>query len=259
MDGDVGSAVRVEHLDGGSIWRALLARPRGNVLDKAMVEDLRATFAAARQADDLKAICLEGEGPNFSYGASVAEHQPDQVEAMLHGFHGLFRDIAAAGIVTLAAVRGQCLGGGLELVMFCHRVFAAPDAKLGQPEIKLGVFAPVASVVLPARVGRPAAEDLCLTGRTVDAEAAHRMGLVDEIAADPSAAALAYARQHFLPLSAAALRHANRALRADWLETVFRALEAAEARYLGELMETEDAVEGIEAFLAKRQPTWRNR
>jgi cyclohexa-1,5-dienecarbonyl-CoA hydratase len=175
---------------------------------------------------------------------------------MIPGFHRLFDRMLDARIVTLAAVRGQCLGGGLELASFCHRVLAAPDAKLGQPEIVLGVFAPVASVFLAERLGRARAEDLCLTGRTVTAEEALRIGLVDEIADDPGAAALAWARRHLLPRSASSLRQAAWALRAG-LAGRFRAdLDRVEAQYLGELMATRDAQEGLVAFLEKRSPRW---
>jgi cyclohexa-1,5-dienecarbonyl-CoA hydratase len=251
--------VRVERGEGGALWRVFLARPKANVLDTAMTAELAEVWRQAAGAPALKAIVLEGEGPNFSFGASVPEHLPDRVAAMLGAFHAMFRALAAAGVATLAAVRGQCLGGGLELAAFCNRVFAAPGARLGQPEIRLGVLAPVASVLLPHRIGRAAAEDLCLSGRTLDAAEALRLGLADEVADDPAAAALAYAKANLLPHSAAALRCAQRALRAEWHRVLFAALAAAERLYLDELMATADAVEGVRAFLEKRSPQWRDR
>ena len=252
-------SVRVEALDAGALWRVVLDRPKGNVLDREMVAGLAAAGARARDDASLKALLFVGEGAHFSFGASVQEHLPAHVSAMLVGFHSLFRALAATQVPMLAAVRGQCLGGGLELAMVCHRIFASPDAKLGQPEIKLGVFAPVASVVLPERIGRAAAEDLCLSGRVVDAATALTLGLVDAVAADPDAAALAYAREHLLPHSAAALRMAQHALREAWWRSVFVALDDVERLYLCDLMATADAREGIAAFLAKRQPVWSNR
>jgi cyclohexa-1,5-dienecarbonyl-CoA hydratase len=188
----------------------------------------------------------------------VEEHLPGQVAGMLRGFHGLFRAIAESGVPVLAAVRGACLGGGLELASFSHRVFAAPGARLGQPEILLGVFAPVASVILAERVGRAHAEDLCLTGRTVGAEEALRMGLVDVLADDPAQAALAWARERLLPLSAGSLRIAVRAVRHGLHARLVTDLAQLERLYLDELMQTEDAVEGLHAFLEKRGPRWRN-
>lgn len=251
--------VRVERVEGGALWRVFLARPKANIVDSKMVESLTGVWRSAAGAADLKAVCVEGEGAHFSFGASVQEHLPEHVGAMLRGFHAMFHALAAANVATLAVVRGQCLGGGLELAAFCNRVFAAADARLGQPEIKLGVLAPVASVILPHRIGRAAAEDLCLSGRTLTAAQAQASGLVDEVADDPAAAALAYAREHLLPHSAAALRCAQRALRQQWYREVFAALAAAEQLYLEELMSTADAVEGVRAFLDKRAPHWSNR
>jgi cyclohexa-1,5-dienecarbonyl-CoA hydratase len=160
--------------------------------------------------------------------------------------------------MTLAAVRGQCLGGALELASFCHRVFAAPDAKLGQPEIVLGVFAPVASVALPARVGQSHAEDLCLSGRSIGGEEALRIGLVDELADDPGDAALAYARAHLLPRSASSLRLAVRAVRQGFADRFRADLAEVERLYMNELMSTADAQEGLQSFVEKRKPEWRD-
>jgi cyclohexa-1,5-dienecarbonyl-CoA hydratase len=176
---------------------------------------------------------------------------------MLETFHGLFAKIAAAAVPVLAAVRGQCLGGGLELAAFCHRVFAAPDSSLGQPEIKLGVIAPVASALLPERVGRGTADELLLTGRSLTGSEAVRCGLVDAVADDPEAAALAFARENLLQHSPSSLRFAARAARDDFHDRFFATLRRLERLYLDELMATRDAVEGITAFLEKRPPTWR--
>lgn len=256
MNTTVESPVKVEKREG--LWLVRLDRPKANVIDAAMTEALCRVFVEARETAGLKVIVLSHSGPHFSFGASVQEHLPETVASMLRSFHGLFRAIAASGVPVLAAVRGQCLGGGLELASFCQRVFAAPDAKLGQPEIVLGVFAPVASLVLPERVGRAAAEDLCLSGRSVGAEEARRIGLVDELADDPEAAALKYASEHLLRHSAASLAHALKALRARHHEHFFAELDRLEASYLRELMATHDATEGIRAFLEKRAPNWSN-
>ncbi|HEU4403095.1 MAG TPA: enoyl-CoA hydratase/isomerase family protein [Candidatus Polarisedimenticolia bacterium] len=250
--------VRVETLETGAVRRFVLTGSKGNIIDTAMNRALIEAFREAARARDLKAILLEGDGSHFSYGASIQEHLPDRVGPMLRGFHDLFRAMIAGALPVLAVVRGRCLGGGLELAAFCNRVFAAPDALLGQPEILLGVFAPVASMFLRERVGRGAAEDLCLSGRTIGAAEAQRIGLVDAIADDPTGAALAYAREHLLPRSAASLRRAVRAVRHD-LGARFEADIAAQERlYLGDLMKTADAVEGIRSFLEKRRPDWKN-
>jgi len=250
--------VRLEACENGSLWRVFLATPKANILDREKVGALSSIFEKARRDSALKAILLEGEGPHFSFGASVQEHLPDRFTAMLSSFHGLFYRMLDASVVTTAAVRGQCLGGGLELAAFCHRIFAAPSAQLGQPEIALGVFAPAASVLLSGRMGRGGAEDLLLSGRSVGAEEALRLGLVDEVAEDPASAALDYARKHLLPRSASSLRQAVRAARAGFNRGFRMELAEIERIYREDLMTTSDAVEGLQAFLEKRAPQWRN-
>lgn len=251
--------VRVEVLEDGAVWRVVLATPKANILDMPKIETLTDTFVRAAGDRDLKAIVIDADGPHFSFGASVEEHLPGSYEVMIPKFDALFGHMLDSAVTTLASVRGQCLGGGLELVSFCHRVFAAPDARLGQPEILLGVFAPVASAYLPERIGRGAAEDLCLSGRSLDAEEAHAVRLVDEIAEPPLVAALEYARTHLVPRSASSLRLAVRAARAGMADRFRRNMQAIETMYLEELMKTEDAQEGLRAFLEKRNPEWRNR
>jgi cyclohexa-1,5-dienecarbonyl-CoA hydratase len=252
----IGGRVRLEPVEGGAIWRMVLTGSKGNIIDAALCAALQEAFRDAAGAREVKALLLEGDGPHFSYGASIEEHLPDAVGAMLRGFHALFAAMLQSAVVTLAVVRGRCLGGGLELASFCHRVFASPDALLGQPEIVLGVFAPLASTFLRERTGRGPAEDLCLSGRTLDAREALRIGLVDVLADDPFQSALAYARENFLPRSAASLRHAVRAVRADLEDRFASDIASQERLYLDRLMRTRDAEEGIRAFLEKRAPKW---
>jgi cyclohexa-1,5-dienecarbonyl-CoA hydratase len=154
------------------------------------------------------------------------------------------------------AVRGQCLGGGLEVAAAGHLIFAAPGATLGQPEIKLAVFAPAASCLLPERIGQSRAEDLLFSGRSIGAEEAHRIGLVNALAEDPSQAALEYFEEHYAPRSAGSIRFAVRAARFDFVLRVRRKLAEVERLYLEELMATHDAVEGLTAFIAKRPAVW---
>jgi len=250
--------VRLEGLEGGTVWRAVLATPKANILDMEKCDILSAVFQEAGAAKDLRAVIIDADGPHFSFGASVQEHLPEHIEAMLGGFHRLFYAILDARVPTLAAVRGQCLGGAMELAIFCHRLFAAPDARLGQPEIVLGVLAPVASVMLADRIGRSRAEDLLMTGRSVTAQEGLSMGLVDEIAEDPGEAALDYVRRHLVPKSAASLRWAVRGARLGFEERVRRELAEMERLFLQDLITTADAQEGLRAFLEKREPEWKN-
>lgn len=251
--------VRVEVLENGAVWRLVIDAPKANVLDAAKVAMLTTAYERAAQEEHLKAVVIEGEGKHFSFGASVEEHLPPEHVSMLKGFHALFRAMLRASVPTFAVVRGQCLGGGLELASFCTRVWAAPDAVLGQPEIRLGVIAPIASAFLAERVGRAHMEDLVLSGRSVNANEALAMGLVDQIADDPRAAALAWVKEHLLPHSASSLRFACRAARLGLAERFERDLARLEHLYFDELMATHDAREGLAAFLEKRAPRWENR
>lgn len=248
--------VRVTIEEEGSLLRLTLNRPKANVLDAAMVGALRDALAKLDDQPAVRSVLIAAAGKHFSFGASVEEHQPDRVADMLSTFHALFRDLLNSGRVLLAAVSGQCLGGGLELAAFCQRVFAAPGAVLGQPEIKLAAIAPIGSVVLPLRCGQGAADDLLLTGRSVGAEEALRLGVVDEVCEEPVEAALAWHRTHLVPLSAAALRHAVWASRLALRRAVEEDLPRLEQRYTEQLMATADGPEGIAAFLEKRSPTW---
>ena len=243
----------------GHLARVRLCRPKANILDAAMNAALDAAFAEAAGEPGLRAVLLDAEGPHFSFGASVEEHLPATVAAMLQGLHGLLLRLLAFPVPVLVAVRGQCLGGGLELATAGHLLFAAPEARLGQPEVQVGVFPPAASCLLPERMGRVAAEDLLFSGRAVDGREAVRLGLANAAADDPEAAALAYFDQHLEGKSAAVLRHGVAAARSDLVERVRAKLRQAEQRYLGELMSTHDALEGLQAFLQKRPPRWEDR
>jgi cyclohexa-1,5-dienecarbonyl-CoA hydratase len=253
------SSLEVQTLEHGSVLRLVLDHGRGNVIDRALVRELGQVVRQAAPDPKLRAILLDHAGPHFSYGASMAEHAPGLVETMLPELHALARDLVETPLCTLAAVRGLCLGGGFELVALTDRIHAAPDAQFGQPEIELGVFAPIGSALLPRLVGPRLATDWLLSGRRIEAAEAERCGLVAALADDPSEAALAWIRENLLPRSAVALRHAVRAARRAWSAGFLSDLGQLEAHYLGELMATHDAREGIAAFLAKRPPRWEDR
>jgi cyclohexa-1,5-dienecarbonyl-CoA hydratase len=238
----------------GRLLRLRLARPKANIVDAQMIGALDAALAEAAApaagAPALRGVLLDHQGPNFSYGASVEEHLPASCAAMLQGLHGLVLRMAAFPLPILVAAKGQCLGGGLEVAAAGHLLFAAPDARLGQPEMQLGVFAPAASCLLPERMGQGAADDLLWSGRSVDGREALRLGLVNAVAEDPEAAALAWFDEHLARKEAS--RH-------DLTARLRRKIAAVEEMYLTRLMATRDANEGLVAFLEKRQPVWEDR
>ncbi|MFY9315311.1 MAG: cyclohexa-1,5-dienecarbonyl-CoA hydratase [Burkholderiales bacterium] len=243
----------------GALLRLRLARPKANILDAGMISALSESFSKYRTNNGLLAALLDHEGPHFSFGASVEEHLPQHCEKMISGFHALLGAMLEWPKPILVAARGQCLGGGLEFAAAAHLLFLAPDAKLGQPEMNLGVFAPAASVLLPLRIGQARAEDLLYSGRSIDAQCALAWGLANAVADDPAAAALDYFREHLANKSAASLALAVRAAREPFAELARARLADVETLYLEQLMRTRDANEGLTAFMEKRAPRWEHR
>jgi cyclohexa-1,5-dienecarbonyl-CoA hydratase len=243
----------------GRLMRLRLSRPKANVIDAAMTAALQAALAEHLDNQNLAAVLLDAEGPHFSFGASVQEHLPGECAAMLRAIHALVLQLVNSSVPILVAVRGQCLGGGLELALAGHLLFVAPDAALGQPEIRLGVFAPAASCLLPEILAPATAIDLLLSGRSVTGVEAVTMGMARETAADPERAALSYFDEHLKAKSASSLRYAVKAARWDYVRRVAAKIEAVERLYLDELMKTHDAVEGLEAFIGKRAAQWQHR
>lgn len=243
----------------GKLLRLTLARPKANIVDAAMIGALRAALSEHLSQPHLQAVILGAEGPHFSFGASVDEHMPELCAAMLKSLHALVLQLVESPVPVLVAVKGQCLGGGLEVVLSGNLIFAAPGAMLGQPEIKLGIYAPAASCLLPERIGQAQAEDILFSGRSITAEEALRIGLLTAVAEDPDQAAEAYYVQHLAPLSASAIRFAVRAARADLVKRIASRIADVETLYLEELMATHDAVEGLTAFIAKRPAVWQDR
>jgi cyclohexa-1,5-dienecarbonyl-CoA hydratase len=238
--------------------RLVLDRPKANIVDRAMCAAIRAELGRIRNEPAVKLIVFEGAGSHFSFGASVEEHLPGQVEQMLPEFHALFADLEALGVPTAALVRGQCLGGGLELALFCGTILCDRSARFGQPEIKLGVFPPMGSLGLPWRVGGARATRLVLTGESIDGETAERWGLADQCVEDPEQTLQAWFVEHLRPKSAVALRCAWRAVRRPVAAALRDDLPALERLYLDELMACADPQEGLRAFVEKRKPVWRH-
>ena len=243
----------------GRLLRLRLARPKANLVDAAMIAALDAALVAHLEQPILSAVLLDAEGPNFSFGASVEEHLPGACAAMLGSLHGLLGRMLESPVPILVAVHGRCLGGGLELALAGHLLFVTPAAELGQPEIRLGVFAPAASCLLPELIGPQRAFDLLISGRSISGSEAASLGLAAVATADPQQAALEYFLQHLQPKSAQSLRHAVRAARQELAGRVRTRLAAVERLYLDDLMRTHDAVEGLSAFIDKRTARWEHR
>ncbi|MBI4930385.1 MAG: enoyl-CoA hydratase/isomerase family protein [Bacteroidetes bacterium] len=253
--------VIVKYSHGNSIARITLTDGKGNVLDHLMMEELQSVFNEFKSKPEIKLITFEGAGKHFSFGASVEEHKKEFAAAMLRGFHQLFYSLRDLSIPTAAIISGQCLGGGMELAIMCNFLFADRTAKFGQPEIMLGVFPPPASLILPEKIGLARAEDLLLTGKTISAQEAKSIGLVNELYDDRVAMDTEiekWIETNILPKSSSSLRFAVRASRAKFNHLLSNFLPQLESLYVKQLMETHDANEGINSFIEKRKPIWEN-
>ncbi len=243
----------------GRLLRLRLNRPKANIVDAEMIAALDAALADLEGDREVHAVLLDHAGPHFSFGASVEEHLPGRCADMLRGLHALIKRMLAAPVPILVAVKGQCLGGGLEVAMAGHLIFAAPDAMLGQPEIKLAVFAPAASCLLPRLVARQHAEDLLYSGRSITGERAAEIGLAVRADPNPERAALGYFDEHLADLSTSTISFAVVAARVRFRDEVSADLDRVERLYLDGLMNTHDAVEGLNAFIEKRVANWEHR
>jgi cyclohexa-1,5-dienecarbonyl-CoA hydratase len=253
--------IKVNYLYEGAVAQIILDDGKGNVLDSIMMNDLVEAFNTFKLMHGLKLITFEGAGKHFSFGASVDEHKKEQAASMIHSFHQMFLTLRDLHIPTLAKISGQCLGGGMELAIMCNFLYADKTAKLGQPEIILGVFPPPASVILSEKIGLAKAEELIITGKTITAEEGRSIGLINELFADKTELGIGinnFIETHILPKSASSLRFATRAVRLKFNHTLTNYFPILEHIYVNELMNTKDANEGINSFLEKRKPEWQN-
>jgi len=244
------------------VGRISFARPPLNVFNIAMMHEISDAIGECAAQREMVAIVFEAakETRAFSAGVAIEEHVEETIYRMLDSFHGIFRALEQAAKPTIAVVDGSALGGGCELVAGCDIVIASERARFGQPEIKLGVFPPVAAVLLPRIIGDKRARELILTGELIDAAEALRLGLISRVV--PSAELEQKTRDVLVKLrelSAPALEASKRAMNLARGRTFEDALSAVEDLYLNELMKTEDAREGIQAFMEKRKPEWKSK
>jgi len=236
-----------------------LNRPPVNVLNIAMMEEINDVLKEWQGKKDLKAVLFNAKGKCFSAGVDVGEHMGGLAPKMIEVFHGMFRLMDKLGIPTVASIYGSCLGGGCELAIFCDLVVSSKSSKLGQPEIQVGVFPPIAAQIMPRIIGRKAAMDLILSGRIISAEEALQMGLVNKVVADEELeSATTEFIKPYLKLSAEVLRKTKKAIMAGLTDDLEPSLKIIEDIYLNELMKTADAQEGLKSFLEKRKPEWKN-
>ena len=239
------------------VARIELTNPPLNVIDLSMARELAGALAEIEARPDISVLVLNGAGSSFSAGVDIKAHLPEHIREMLTAFHNVIRAIVASRKITIAVVHGKCLGGGAEMALVCDMVCTTRDASWGFPEIKLGCYPPVATVALAAVVGQKKASELILTGRQLSGDEAVAIGLANRSARTEELPSLVEdLLDELRKQSPTALAHAKKAIYA-WDAIHFdKGLARAEKIYLEELISTEDAREGIIAFLEKRSPLW---
>ena len=236
-----------------------LNRAPVNVLNIEMMEEINTFFEGLLKEKSLKLLVIQAIGKAFSAGVDVGEHLGDLADKMIEVFHKIFRLMDALKVPSIAVVNGSALGGGCELALYCDMVIATERAKFGQPEIQVGVFPPIAALAFPRMIGRKKAMELVLLGETINAQEAYTLGLVNKVVPEVSLSQEANAFiEKFKKLSGIVLKLAKEAVLAGLNDDVEKGLQAIEKIYLGRLMKTHDASEGIKSFLEKRKPTWKD-
>jgi cyclohexa-1,5-dienecarbonyl-CoA hydratase len=250
----------IEVHPGPRVVSIILNRPPLNIINLEMLEELNAAWS---EVEDFKAqvTVISGAGDRaFSSGVDIADHAPGRIESMLEKFHGLILRMRKSDCISIAAIHGHTLGGGAELAMTCDLVIAAENAQIGQPEIGLGCYPPVAVAYLPGAIGFHKASEMVLIGEPVGAAAAERLGLVNKVVERESMTATVDAYvDKLLSKSSAVLALTKRALREGAGRHFESALDRAHDLYVRELTRTEDILEGMTAFLEKRPPSWKNK
>lgn len=240
--------------------RLVLTAPPGHLLSLAMIEALSRELTAAAEQPGVRWITFEGRGGEFSWGADLREHRAQPMRTVLPATHAFMRQVLAVPVPTAALVDGRCLGGGFELALCCDDILATSGAVFGCPEVKVAAFPPVAAVLLPLRAGAARASRAIVTGDQQSADYWHDAGLVSLVppGGDLLVSAAEWFDSRLAGRSSVALAHASRAARAVIRRIADPLLEELERQYLDELLLTRDAAEGVEAFLEKRAPRWKD-
>lgn len=237
-----------------------LNRPPLNWLNLEMMEEINAYFESLKKETTLKLLVIQAAGKAFSVGVEVADHLGDLGPKMIETFHRMFKQMDELGVPSIAAVQGAALGGGCELAIYCDMVVATEKAKFGQPEIQVGVFPPIAALIFPRMIGRKKAMELILAGETITSQEALSIGLINKVVPEASFQEEFHAfLGKFKKLSGVVLKLTKKATLAGLNDDLHSGLKAIEKVYLDQLMKTEDATEGLKAFLEKRTPAWKDR
>jgi len=230
-----------------------------NILNIEMMAEINAYFEGLLKEKSLRLLVVQAVGKLFSAGAAVEDHIGDLAPKMIEAFHRMFRLMDQLKVPSIAVVNGAALGGGCELALYCDMILATEKAKFGQPEIQVGVFPPIAALVMPRIFGRKKAMELILSGDTIGAQEALSLGLVNKVVPEASLAGeVSGFIEKFTKLSGVVLKMCKEAVLAGLNDDMDKGLRAIEKIYMDRLMKTHDADEGLKAFLERRKPSWKH-
>jgi len=244
-----------------AIAHIVLNRPKVlNALNREMVSELHDAVRQITADGAIRVLVISGSEKNFAAGADIApmaDLAPAQASEFC--FNRAFNALEDLPIPVIAAISGYALGGGLELALACDFRICSEDAKLGSPEIKLGIFPGAGGTQrLPKLVGISRAKEMIFLGRNIDARTALEYGLCDKVVqGDPLPEALALAEQ-LADRPAAALQSAKRVINYGAGRDLRTGIEFEEERWT-DLFTTEDQKEGMKAFLEKRKPNFKGK
>ncbi|MBZ0263975.1 enoyl-CoA hydratase/isomerase family protein [bacterium] len=249
----------IQLVEGEGKVEVILNRPPVNILNIEMMKELIDAFRSFKTNSKLRVVLIRAEGKLFSAGVDVEEHTSDKVEQMIIAFSNMFKYLWEIDAVTIAAVNGAALGGGCELAIGCDLVVASDKAKFGQPEIKVGVFPPMATVVFPKLIGRNLAFEWLLGGDVYSSEEANRIGLINRVfRVDEFDAKVDEYVSRFTSQSASVIAISKEAIDRAMDRPARDGMSVVDMLYLRKLMHTHDAKEGLAAFLEKRDPDWKH-
>ena len=236
-------------------------RPPLNVLDIVLLRELGEILERCAADPTIDVVVLQGQGQKaFSAGVDIKDHTKDKVPEMLDVVHGVIRRLLSLPQVTIAAVRGACLGGGCEVASVCDFIVASEESSFATPEILVGCYPPVALARFASLIGYHRAAEMILTGRRFSAREAQAMGFINRVFADDELdVSLQNLVDELLSKSGAVMRLTLKGLRELSLRDFAAALKRSEQIYCDELLQTADVEEGVQAFLQKRPPQWRHR
>ena len=243
------------------VGRITLNVPPSNWLTIAMMKEINEVLIQVKMDPSIQLLVFDHAGDKaFCDGVDVADHTEDKVNDMIEIFHRMFRIMAEMDVTTVAVVNGRSLGGGCELMAFCDIVIASEKSKIGQPEIAVGVFPPVAAAWFPKIIGLKKTYELLLTGKVINAKEAEVIGLVNVVLpVEGFREGVDKFLADFLNKSRPVSMWTRRAIKAGLNVDFMEALKASEMIYLHDCMKTEDAKEGITAFMEKRKAVWKDK